>query len=383
MVYLYIAAWILCIAGILLQKNYAFCIGPHMLEDTYERKTADVMEFAVLLSVFLLLCANRLGVDIIRYEEAYRYDHVVFEAKDKLYGFLSIAAYEAGFSFYTFRALLTFATGLLAVITIKKIGTDFKFVLLFYLPSMLFMDSMQFRNAICLSLLLWSFRYLLHRGKYAKVKFFVWTLLAAQIHATYYFALILFVFFIKGKRKQIASLIFLCSIILAAVTVANGSQIPFFSVIADLFLAKTDSRAADYYTSGNLGWVIPTGIHVVTCMLGFAVYRYAGREASGTTVLQREYLELMVVYNLLLFVTVPAIMMNMHYYRMIRGAFIMNVIGSSFLFRQKGKWDKRRYFVLAALILLAVMWYTLDFIIFKDDVALAEPVLNGKLFFLK
>lgn len=383
MVYLYIAAWILCMAGIVLHKNYVFCIGSHMLKDTYNRKFAALMETVLLLLVFLLLTANRTGLDIINYEKAYLYEHEAFEVKDKLYGILSMAAYQADFSFYMFRAILTFLSGVLAVGTMKKIGTDFSFILLFYLPSMLFVDSMQFRNAVCLALFLWSLRYLLFEEKYAEAKFIICILLIAQMHAVYYFALILSVFFIKNKRKQIAALLFLFSALLAVVTALNGNQIPFFSVIANLFLSKTDLRGSSYYTSGNLGWIVPTVIHMMTTLLCVAVNRYADRKHPGLTKYQREYLELILVYDLALFVTVPAIMMNLHYYRLVRGAFMMNVIGVSFLFQRKGKRDRFSCGALAALAVLALMWYVMDLIIFENSTTMAIPVLDGKLFFLK
>lgn len=370
-------------AGIVLHRKYVFCIGPHMLKDTYDRKTVDLTEAVTLLFLFMLLTANRTGLDIINYEKAYLYIHEAFEAKDKLYGILSIAAYQAGLSFYMFRAILTFLSGVLAVSTIKKIGTDFSFILLFYLPSMLFVDSMQFRNAVCMALFIWSFRYLLSGGKYAKAKYIICILTIAQIHAVYYFALTLFVFFFKNRRKQIAVLIFLLGIVLAVVTAVNGNQIPFFSDIAGLFLAKTDTRGISYYTSGNLGWIVPFAIHILTTLLGMAVNRYARRPEAGITKSQLEYLNLICIYNLILFVTVPAIMMNMHYYRLIRGAYMMNVIGISFLSGKKGKRTKMQCYALAALAVLAGMWLILDLVIIEDSITMAVPVLYGRPFFLK
>ncbi len=383
MVYLYIAAWILCMVGMLLHKRYAFCIGTHRLRDTYNKKYAAFIEIVLLLLVFLLLTANRTGFDILNYERAYLYQHEAFEGKDKLFGVISVAAYQAGMSFWVFRAVLTFLTGILAVDTIKKIGVDFSFVLLFYLPSMLFVDSMQFRNAVCLSLFLWSFRFLLFDGKYAKVKYVICILVIAQIHALYYFALALTVFFFKTRRKQIAVFIFLAGMVLAAVTVMNGNQVPFFAEIANLFLAKTDARGVTYSTSGNLGWTVPAAIHSMTTLLCLAVCKYVHSRKVCITSRQQEYLELLFVYDLILFVTVPAIMMNLHYYRMVRGAFMMNVIGVSFLFQKKGKRKRVPYGAFAILALLAALWYVLDIVIFENTVTMAVPVLDGKPFFLK
>lgn len=378
---LYIAAWLLCLTGVLLQGKYVFCIGPRMLPDTYDRKKADLVEMALLVLVFLLLTANRTGLDILNYVQAYLYEQDTFTVKDKLYGSLSMAAYQAGWSFYMFRAVLTFLSGFLAVSTIKKTGTDFRFVLLFYLPSMLFVDSMQFRNAVCLGLFLWSFRYLLSGERHAAVRYVICILIIAQLHAVYYFTLVLTVFFWKNRRRQITGLLFFLSLILASATAWNGNRIPFFIQIAEA-MTKTDLRAVAYSTSGNLGWTIPAAIHVLTTLLALMVYRHADRNVSAVTGRQMEYLKLMLVYDMLLFLTVPAIMMNLHFYRLIRGAFMINVTGVSFFMRHRGRQGRFSLCSAAALAVLAGMWYLLDLVIFENSATMAAPVLHGSLFFL-
>lgn len=377
----YIAAWLLCLTGVFMRGKYVFCIGARMLPDPYERKTVDLTEMTLLVLVFLLLTANRTGLDILNYVQAYLYEQDTFTIKDRLYGSLSMAAYQAGWSFYLFRAVLTFLSGFLAVSTIKKTGTDFRFVLLFYLPSMLFVDSMQFRNAVCLGLFLWSFRYLLSGGRQAAVTYVICILVIAQIHAVYYFTLVLTVFFWKSKRKQITGLLFVLGLILAVATVWNGNQIPFFIQIAHA-LTKTDMRAAAYSTSGNLGWTIPAAIHVLTTLLALMVYRHADRGVPGITGRQMEYLRLMLIYDMLLFLTVPAIMMNLHFYRLIRGAFMINVTGVSFFMRYRRRQGRFSLLAGAALAVLAGMWFVLDLVIFETSATMAEPVLHGSLFFL-
>lgn len=121
----------------------------------------------------------------------------------------------------------------------------------------------------------------------------------------------------------------------------------------------------------------------MTTLLCLAVCKYVHSRKVCITSRQQEYLELLFVYDLILFVTVPAIMMNLHYYRMVRGAFMMNVIGVSFLFQKKGKRKRVSYGAFAILALLVALWYVLDIVIFENSVTMAVPVLDGKPFFLK
>ena len=206
-------------------------------------------------------------------------------------------------------------------------------------------------------------------------------LVIAQIHPVYYFTLVLTVFFWKSKRKQITGLLFVLGLILAVATVWNGNQIPFFIQIAHA-LTKTDMRAAAYSTSGNLGWTIPAAIHVLTTLLALMVYRHADRGVPGITGRQMEYLRLMLIYDMLLFLTVPAIMMNLHFYRLIRGAFMINVTGVSFFMRYRRRQGRFSLLAGAALAVLAGMWFVLDLVIFETSATMAEPVLHGSLFFL-
>ncbi len=382
MVYLYIAAWILCMVGMLLHKRYVFCIGSRVIKKVYDTKILSVIEFVILLLVFLLITSNRTGLDILSYVQTYEseiYDYT----REPLYTLLRCIFYKMGISFYIFRAVLTLFSGLMAISTVKKLGVDLSFVLLFYLPSMVFTDSMQFRNAVAFSVMVWSLKYFVVKEKYAVVKYVICTVLIAQIHTAYYFALIMVVGFLKKTRKRVAALIFATGIFVSGITLLNGKQVPMLVFFLEHFLAEGDSRIWKYNTSGNLGWVIPTGIHIITIVIAVIVNRYMHKDCFGITRKQLEYLDVIFVYNLVLFLTVPAIMMNMHYYRLIRGAFILNVIGFSFLFQKKMKMERLQYIVLGVVILLTGLWYMLDMVVFENSTVMAGPVLEGILFFLQ
>lgn len=373
MVYLYIAAWILCL--------YAFCVRPQRINKIYDTGYFSVMELAVLALVFLLITANQTGPDIVSYVKSYEADTYQY-TREPLYTLLKYVFHHMGVSFYVFRAVLTFLTGLPAMITIKKTGADIRFMLLFYLPSMIFMDSMQFRNAIAFWLMIWSLRYFVQEEKYAAVKYVIFILLIAQIHTAYYFALILAVGFLKKRRKQIAVVIFAAGVFLAVLTLCNGKQVPMLVFFLEHFLAKDDSRTWKYVTSGNFGWIIPTGIHAVTTIVSTAVNRHAHKDHSKMAKKQLEYLDLVWIYNMVLFLTVPAIMMNMHYYRLVRGAFMLNVAGISYLYQKGTRPDRFRCLIFGLLVLLTGFWFVLDMVIFEKSAVMAGPVLEGRLFFL-
>lgn len=369
-------------AGVLLHKRYAFCIGSQVTKKVYDTKFPSVMEFLILLLIFLLITSNRTGLDILSYVGAYEsgvYDYT----REPLYTLLSCLFYKMGVSFYIFRAVLTLFSGLMAISTVKKLGVDLSFILLFYLPSMIFTDSMQFRNAVAFFVMVWSLKYFVVKEKYAVVKYVICILLISQIHTAYYFALIMVVGFLRKTRKRLAAFLLTMGIFVSGITLLNGRQVPMLVFFLEHFLAEGDSRIWKYNTSGNLGWVIPTGIHIITIVIAAIVNRYAHKECLGITGKQLEYLDLVFVYNFVLFLTVPAIMMNMHYYRLIRGAFMLNVTGFSFLFQKKVKTERLQYLVLGAVILLTGLWYVLDMVVFENSLVMAGPVLEGRLFFLK
>lgn len=385
---LYIAVWTLCICASLIHCGYVVKISSNVFVDVYSNKRIALLEALALVLTFLLITSNHMGEDIYNY--CYEYDHVtaIWSAREPLYSILKYVFSSLGITFYVFRAVITFIFGLLAVKTLKYFGTDICLVLIFYLPSMIFMDSMQFRNAVAWTILIWSLRYLLYVDRKSKIKFIICTLLAIGIHTFYFIVFLLFGFYFKSRRKKIAYLVLGISIAVSIITFLNGNRIPGFSILLNLILSKGDARIEFYTdTSAHLGWMMPFGIHFITTIYGIILEKYVSRSdirSKGIyTNKQILYIQLVNYFNMILFVTVPTMMMSVTYYRMIRGAFIINVILGTFVFGKKRKLDSFQLFTLSVFTALTILWFVWDIKICQVDAnPLIKPVFEGVWFWL-
>lgn len=189
--------------------------------------------------------------------------------------------------------------------------------------------------------------------------------------------------FLKNNSVYI-KVIFSCSVLLIVLSVFNHNRPPFFHFVLNLILAENDVRRTAYLSSGNLGFLVPFSIHILTTFTTYLLNRYIQRsETVKFSFYQKRYISLIDKINFVFFATIPFIMMNIHYYRFVRGAFIMNIIAFAFVFYQKKGLSKRKILILISAIILTVAWYIFDIIIFQvDTVPIITPIWEGKLFFL-
>ena len=174
------------------------------------------------------------------------------------------------------------------------------------------------------------------------------------------------------------------SIAVGIITFLNGNRIPGFSILLNLILSRGDARLAFYTdTSAHLGWMMPFGIHFITTTYGIILEKYVSRSKGIYTYKQILYIQLVNYFNMILFVTVPAMMMSVTYYRMIRGAFIINVVLGTFVFGKKRKLDSFQLFTLSVFTALAILWFVWDIKICQVDTnPLIKPVFEGVWFWL-
>ena len=157
---LWYVTWLACIITFFIKNQYRIRYKVKSLACMNSPKF-QIVEIFLLIAVFLLITSNRTGGDIYNYRYEYENNFSLEVRREVVYFITRLLSYKVGLSFFEFRALLTFVTGTLAVITIKQIGIDISFFMIFYMPSMLFMDSMQFRNSVANFIIIFSFRYLI------------------------------------------------------------------------------------------------------------------------------------------------------------------------------------------------------------------------------
>lgn len=378
--------WIFCLIRSIriwfTRKQHVIVFSYSQHNVSYKHKIT-MCEIICLLSVFLLITANRNGFDIINYCNTYNHLHDFSLVRESLYRLLRLAGYNIGLTFYEFRAILTFVAGVVLVSCCKKQGVDMCIFLAFYMPSMLFMDSMQVRNALCIWLLLYSIKLFLDTDdKVAWIKYTALVVILAQIHTGFYIYLIfLFLFF---KERHICAGVIACvGIVLALLTWLSGNQLYLLQQILGLILNRGDQRLDIYSVTANNGFIIPTVIHIVTMIVLFLIYKSAEKQKKENMITANMLQLVYTVYlmNQLIMIVLPIVAMNLTFYRLLRNIFYFDFVAVIALL-QETRSAKRRGMILLGLFLITIMWFVFDIIIYPTS-PIIEPVLEGELFFIR
>lgn len=372
---LYYATWFFCLCFSFL--SIGVCNPKPRLKVRFHTRTIDsqsAMNALVFLIVFVLITANRSGVDIIVYNRQYNEERAI-TFREPIYSILKNAFYYFGASFYIFRAALTFVAGALVYTVFRKLELNVMAFFSCYMPMLLFMDSMQFRNAIALCVGIYANFILINKNiKCRRLIYAMLIIVIAQVHTVFYFYLILLFFDTKYEKLVLFSVTCISGVI-SVMTLLNGNRIPFIDVFLRFILPTGDIRATVYLTTGNLGFLIPTFIHLLSIPL--IAYIYVTSDASQNH--KRCLLRLAFYLDICSLLFIPMMMMNLNFYRMLRNAFVIFIIASVFAISNENR-RKSRIGVFALILTLSFVWKSFEMFFIREDVF--ECVLEGQLFWV-
>lgn len=377
---LFAFTFVLCFVDSLVSSGYRLSIKSHVSELTrYLRNIFAVLAF---LSTFILITSNRTGVDIINYSNIYYREIVFSDIREPIYTFLRIISRTSGLSFFEFRAILTFGMALFPIWIIHKFNIKPTFVLAFYLPSLMFLDSMQFRNSLALFILTWALYFLIKDNTCTwknRLIFAAIVIIAAQFHSAFIVYLIILIATLKNN-KLYTQICFIGSIVLLIITFLNGREVPLISTIYSLLLNEGDGRRY-VYGSGHLIFLYPMIVHIITtgALIYFSKNTGIVKKSDGCKL---KYIALIKNINIIFFVFVPFIIMNTTYYRLIRNAFFLNIIAEAIIYSLEAKKSKKILIVLVMLT-ISIMWLIFVTQFYSSWIIIVDPILkDGVLFWL-
>ena len=149
--------------------------------------TIDILS---LLGIVFLITSNVTGGDIINYENSYNYK---FDdsLRERIFYLLRVIAYQNNINFFTFRAILQLFAGLILYEIFRRYKISFAGFLVYYMPILIFMDSMQFRNSICIWILSIAITLLIENRQFNRLLFVFVILFISQIHTAFIFYILL------------------------------------------------------------------------------------------------------------------------------------------------------------------------------------------------
>lgn len=383
MLVLFLGIWILCIMDCLCLRKYRFTVGKVI---GVKRNSAhEFIELLALLGVFLLITSNRTGMDITNYVSRYNYSTNLLSGTEIVYNFLRIKAHSFGINFYVFRAIFTLITSIFAIWTLKKLNVSICFFLVFYMPLLLFMDSMQVRNGAAVSILVCAVYYLIKDEKKNRkrniVIFFVLLLLSVGIHTAYIFYISLLVYLLKNKnnKKMIIGTMSLGILFTSTITLLNNNTIPLVNLIYSVLLSDSDQRRTRYITTGNMGFLYPTVVLILTLILLIRIKQYF----SERDTIESRFLEVSILLTQFSLCFIPFVMMNMNYYRFARNTYIFFIIDTGIALKNIEVKNKRKYICVLNLILTGALWWYFDIYIYNTPEIIFDPILKEGIWFFK
>lgn len=334
--------------------------------------TIDILS---LLGIVFLITSNVTGGDIINYENSYNYK---FDdsLRERIFYLLRVIAYQNNINFFTFRAILQLFAGLILYEIFRRYKISFAGFLVYYMPILIFMDSMQFRNSICIWILSIAITLLIENRQFNRLLFVFVILFISQIHTAFifYILLLFYPFFIKNKRFE--RMLYAFVVILSTIVLFNGNKIPFIDLLFKYFLDNDDARKTIYSTTARWGFLVPTIIQIVLLSVMIVAYKSLKQNEHNIIAYKNaDYFHVVLFLNKITLLFVPFMMTNITYYRFVRNGYFLAIIA---LVGVLGSMSKRstRIYILSGLLIVTILWVIFEVVIYDKPEVIILPILK-------
>ncbi|MFC5703547.1 EpsG family protein [Cohnella faecalis] len=348
----------------------------------YSRNHSRIIAFITAVFIWLLFWSNTLNPDLQAYVRDYIYlqNNVPLETYQTEPGFIILMklGISLGLSYTAFLSLVTAVCYALIYRTIKKYTNNMSYVYLMYLLHPVFLDIVQFRNFIIMSILVSAIPLLVEDTGKSKIKYLLLILVAASIQnlAIVYAPLLLVNRANKNKLvKYIACFIVLFSIVL----LFNGNKIPYIENIVQ----NINNDRIDRYLSGvgRLGFLIAWGLHIIYFLLIYWSKKVIDRNKTS----DKKNDEIIAFVNIVFWINVfafaffPLYMMDMAFYRVIRNLILVNAIVFSIASNSFASGNVKKLVFNFTVLLGASAWFSYD-ILGPHFITVFKPIFENNIF---
>lgn len=285
-----------------------------------------------------------------------------------------------GLSYRSFRMILSAISILLISSTVKKYSDQINFVLFFYFIYSIFMDTVQFRNFVAFSIIIYSIRFLVEKKGRYNFKFIIGVLIASSIHISNIVYLI-FLIIPKINKIKIYFILFISLYLIAFFFLNN--QINFIPKLLSLFSFE-DPRTLNYFsTTANVGFLVPFVLHIFSTLIIKLSVNIVDKQLNDTNEYKDKaigFIEFCYYMNLITISFFPLYLLNLEFMRLTRNLIIINLIANSIAFNalHKNKLNQSIYFTIVKLSIL--MWFFYESVINQHYNDVFLNLLNNNYF---
>lgn len=251
-----------------------------------------------------------------------------------------------GFSYSTFRMILSIIGILLIDQTVSKLIKNKSPFYLLYFIYPFFMDVVQIRNFLAMALFIFSAPYLTSNKKTDLLKFLVIMFIASSIHliSVFYFPLAFFVKFFKNKKNILFKILFTEFVVFLIFISSNEYLFNHFSNFLFSVINSFDYRANFYfYKQTRLGFLYLWFLQLMNFTLSYYSYSLYKRrlknlrEANKLSTtrkksefeisnFQLKFLEIVFLINLYAFSFLPFYVFQYSFSRLMRNIVPLNLL---------------------------------------------------------
>ncbi|MGT4665327.1 EpsG family protein [Enterococcus hirae] len=326
-------------------------------------------KYLLLLSVLILgliFAGGTENTDMVYYKATY-FDDARIKYKATEFGFYYFAQFcrQLNLGLFGMRGLVFLFATLLIGATVKKYCVNTHLFIIIYTLFLFFIDTIQLRNLVAISLVIYSFPCLVENKK---IKYFFGIISASLFHTISLFYLP-FLFLSSKNKKFFIQLMVGGAIFLELIYVIYSGTPPYLNYLIEEF--STNSGRIQQYTEKITNGSIQV-IFLFLLNVGLAYWAHLGFPKSTISQKNKLFSQYVFYASVILLMFIPLLWYSVEFYRLARGILpliYISVINASY------KYKKVTYYQLVLwgmLVIHLLAWFYVSYF----SISIPERIFN-------
>ncbi len=349
-----------------------FCLNLIFVRLKEQNRIVIILSYIVLI---ILMSGNTEGPDVETYRYYYRQAsaHIFLSGDFGYYLVECLCGKYFHMSFYLFRLILSVICILLIDSAFRYLDGNRHFGMVLYMGYPFFMDAIQIRNFVAISIVLYSLRYLVSTDKMDTLKYIVLVLVACSFHAVSMLFLLFLIYQLKNK-KIVNKLLFFIGCVLFFVTYRYGNFVYSFFI----HILFTERGLGYITTRTGISWAGVSLLYITNLIILMCLNTVSKKKSDDDGMIVIDYLW---KSNCCLMIFLPLCLININYYRIFRNIYTLNIIPYILIIQTLSRKSLYRYFFVASALMLMFAWYIYDCMLLNDFERVVQPIFEHNIFF--
>lgn len=338
-------------------------------------KKSKILSFLSYFLIIALMSLNTKGPDIGNY--LYDYNANVSGQvliPDKGYNLLRYSFSNfLKVDFFTFHIFVAFICIALIRSTVLYAKANENLVIGLFMSYLFFMDTIQMRNFIAEAIFIFAVRFLFVDKKLNTLKYILSIAIAFLFHKTALIYLILVICKLK-HRKPVIKIWFILSIAAFVFFMVSRSSL---RGLIDLITKLLNLKSSYNFTETRFA-SIPIVALYFTELLVLVYYRNKIKNRNISSV-EIKYLNCVIEIQMLLAISLPLLLLNIIFYRIIRNLMIIKYIAYAIVLQKIPKKYALWWGMVAFVVASTVCCFVYDYTMMNNFAKIVEPIFTGNL----